>query len=102
MAEALPPDSLVLTHNPNMFLLWEKNAAQASIATSDHVHMDHLFTRYKGGVYFHFNFWCNVSDPMQQSFCKNLLKKYETTEVLSFSEQNYRYILYKLEALVLN
>lgn len=97
MAEELPPHSLILTHNPNMFLLWGKNAAQASIATEPSGHMSHLFNRYRGGIYFHYGFWCNVSDPAQQSFCKNILKKYKTTEVLSFQEQNYKYFLYKLE-----
>ncbi len=97
MAENLPPDSLILTHNPNMFLLWGKNAAQVSIAAQDSSHMNHLFDRYKGGVYFHYNFWCNVSDPLQQSFCKNILKRFKTKKVMSFREQDYEYILYRLE-----
>lgn len=97
MAERLPPHSLVLTHNPNMFLLWGKNAAQASLATHEGGHMNHLFNRYRGGIYFHYNFWCNVSDPSQQSFCKNILKRYKTTKVVSFQEQNHEYALYKLE-----
>lgn len=97
MAEELPPHSLVFTHNPNMFLLWGKNAAQASIATQEVGHMEHLFDRYHGGIYFHYGFWCNVSDPAQQSFCKRILGLYESTEVMSFQEQDYRYGLYRLE-----
>ncbi len=58
MAQSLPPNSLILTHNPNMFLLLGKNAAQASIAAGDSERMNHFFDRYKGGVYFHYNFWC--------------------------------------------
>ncbi|MBL7212638.1 MAG: glycosyltransferase family 39 protein [Desulfobacteraceae bacterium] len=97
MAEKLPPNSLVLTHNPGMFLLWGKNAAQTSVATEDSGHMNHLFNRYRGGIYFHYNFWCNVSDPLQQSFCKNILRKFRTKKVISFGEQNYDYVLYRLE-----
>ena len=97
MAEKLPPNSLILTHNPNMFLLWAKNAAQASIATENSGYMNHLFNRYRGGIYFHYNFWCNVSDPLQQSFCKNILKRFKTKKIMSFQEQNYRYDLYRLE-----
>lgn len=96
MAQMLPPNSLVLTHNPNMFLLWGKNAAQASIATGTREHLKHLFGRYQGGVYFHYNFWCNVDDPLQQSFCKKILKRFDTEKVVSFKERDYTFVLYKL------
>lgn len=97
MAEVLPQGSIVLTHNPNMFLLWGKNAAQASLATEHRRYFNRFFYRYKGGVYFHYNFWCNVNDKLQNSFCKNILKRFDCTEVLSFKEKNYRYVLYKVE-----
>jgi hypothetical protein len=97
MAETLPPDSLVLTHNPNMFLLWGQSAAQASIATYDIGYLRNLYSQYEGGIYFHYNFWCNVSNPTQQSFCNNILNRFKTTEILAFQEQNYRYRLYKIE-----
>lgn len=96
MAQRLPPNSLILTHNPNMFLLWGKNAAQASVVTEDRGHINHLFNRYKGGIYFHYNFWCNVNDPSQQSFCKNILNEFKMRKIISFHEQNYEYALYKL------
>ncbi len=67
MAKLLPQDSVVLTHNPNMFLAWGHNAAQASLATEQQSAFTDFFSRYKGGVYFHFNFWCNVDDPLQRS-----------------------------------
>lgn len=96
MAEKLPPNSLVLTHNPNMFLLWGKNAAQASIATQDTPHLRNLFKRFPGGIYFHYNFWCNVSNVAQRSFCDNILEKFESTEILSFQERDYKYSLHKI------
>ncbi len=93
MAEILPDDSLVLTHNPNMFLLWGKNAAQASLATNS---FKDFSRRYPGGIYFHYGFWCNVDDPLQQSFCKNILGKFDCTLIVAFKEQNYKFELYKI------
>jgi len=97
MAKVVPDDALVLTHNPNMFLLWGKNAAQVSLATEHRSDFNRLFYRYKDGLYFHYNFWCNVPDPLQNSFCKNILKRYDCTLVVSFKEKNYKYELYKIE-----
>jgi len=96
MAEMLPENSLVLTHNPNMFLLLGKNAAQASAAVYNPEKMNSYFDRYKGGVFFHFNFWCNVSDPVQQKFCTDILDKYEHTKIAGWHEKGYDFILYKL------
>jgi hypothetical protein len=97
MAKAVPHDGVVLTHNPNMFLLWGKNAAQASLATEQPSYFKRFFYRYKGGVYLHYNFWCNVPDKLQNSFCTNILERYDCTPVMSFYEQNYTYELYKVE-----
>ncbi len=97
MAEVLPPESVILTHNPNMFLLWGKNAAQASLATEQRRYFSRFFHRYKGGIYFHYNFWCNVSDPVQNAFCKNILNKFDCTEIMSFKEKNYEFALYEVK-----
>ena len=97
MANVLPDDAVVLTHNPNMFLLWGKNAAQASLPTEQKNSFKRFFYRYKGGIYFHYNFWCNVPDKLQNSFCTNILERYDCTSVLSFKEQNYTFALYKVE-----
>jgi len=97
MAKLLPPDSIVLTHNPNMFLVWGHNSAQGSLATEQKSYFGDFFSRFKGGVYFHYNFWCNVDDPLQQSFCNNLLSWYKSTLIVQYQEKNYRYALYKIE-----
>jgi hypothetical protein len=97
MAKMIPDDSLVLTHNPNMFLLWGKSAAQASLATEHSRDFKRLFYQYRGGIYFHYNFWCNVPDPLQNSFCKNILEKFNCTLVVSYKEQDYKFELYKIE-----
>ena len=97
MAKVVPHDAIILTHNPNMFLIWGKNAAQASLATEQTAYFNSFSSRYKGGIYFHYNFWCNVSDPLQQSFCKNILDRFKCTPVMTFKERDYTYILYKME-----
>ncbi|MDY6952466.1 MAG: hypothetical protein SWE60_13210, partial [Thermodesulfobacteriota bacterium] len=96
MAELLPEDSMVLTHNPNMFLLWGKNAAQASIATHNEPLMDHFFQRYTGGVFFHYNYWCNTNDSREQAFCQNILDNYDHTSLAEYTERGYTFILYRL------
>src|SRR4029079_11769062 len=65
--ESLPPNSFVLTHNPSMFHLWKTAAAQMSMVTADRGGADRLFTQYSGGVYLHWNFWCNVPDQVQNA-----------------------------------
>lgn len=98
MFEALPGDGLVFTHNPNMFLFWGKSAAQASLlANSDEPQLAELRRRFPGGIFFHFNFWCNVSDPIQTSFCRAVLAKFPHREVLRYQERTYAYVLYKIE-----
>ena len=96
MLDYLPERSIVLTHNPNMFLLWGGNAAQASIATNNKPKINDFFERFTGGVYFHYNFWCNINDPVQQAFCNNILKKYKHEIVVKYKERNFDYVLYKL------
>jgi len=97
IAVLLPKNSVILTHNPNMFLVWGKNAAQASLVTERASYFKNFQARYPGGVYFYYNFWCNVSDPLQVSFCKNILNRYECTLIKEYREKNYRYALYKVE-----
>jgi hypothetical protein len=98
MLKSIPPNSIVFTHNPNMFLFWGVSAAQASIlAGYDQNGIISLKSNFPGGIYFHYNFWCNVSDPQQQSFCKSILDKFSHTEVVKFQERDYKYILYKID-----
>ena len=96
MFEMLPENSLVLTHNPNMFLLWGGNAAQAAIATNNKQQINHFIEKYTGGVYFHFNYWCNVDSPREQAFCQNILDNYDHEVVVKYSERGYDYVLYQL------
>ncbi|MCP4667288.1 MAG: hypothetical protein GY849_13080 [Deltaproteobacteria bacterium] len=54
-------------------------------------------TGYMGGVYFHYNYWCNTNNSREQAFCRNILKKYNHDPVVEYKERGYTFILYKLE-----
>jgi hypothetical protein len=98
VAAELPANSMILTHNPNMFHLWGHNAAQASIAANEENYLAAVLTpRYAGGVFFHWNFWCNVADPVQQSFCVGILNRFPHTLVREYRERDYRYAFYRLD-----
>jgi hypothetical protein len=98
VARDLPRNSFVLTHNPGMFHLWGISAGQASIASTEAGYAANaLAPRYAGGVFFHWNFWCNVADPLQQSFCTDILQRFPHTLVREQRERNYRYALYRLD-----
>lgn len=97
-ARMLPSNSIILTHNPSMFLVWGRNAAQASLATTDESWVRQVVPlRYGGGIYFHWNFWCNVADPAQNAFCQNVLARYPTKLIAERHERGYRYALYRIE-----
>jgi hypothetical protein len=97
MAEYVPIDSIVLTHNPSMWLLWGKDAAQMSIATNNRTHVERdYFSRYRGGVYLHWNFWCNVQDPVQNRFAKNVIRDFDSVLVAERDARGFRYALYRL------
>jgi hypothetical protein len=97
MSGELPRNSLVLTHNPSMFHLSGQNAAQLSLATTEPGYIQNtLMPRYAGGVYVHWNYWCNASDAMQQSFCDGALTHFHHTLVREYQERTNRYALYRL------
>jgi hypothetical protein len=93
----LPPNSIVLTHNPAMFHIWRVSAAQMSLIRSNPRQMEQLFTRYAGGVFLHWNYWCNVADPLQKSFCQAGLDGFPHELVASARERDYEYAIYRLQ-----
>lgn len=98
LVACLPENSMVLTHNPSLFLLAGKNAAQMSLVTTEKPYVDdHLFARYDGGVFLHWNYWCNVPDPLQSGFAETVLDLYVSTLVTNHSVRNFTFALYRLE-----
>jgi hypothetical protein len=96
MVAEVPEDGIVLTHNPGMIQVMGRSAAQTSIASQQPGRVDDLFHRFPGGVYFHYNFWCNVDDPVQNEFCRQVLANFKTRVILEESSGFYRYVLYRL------
>jgi hypothetical protein len=97
LVAALPPNSYVLTHNPGMFHLWGVNAGQMSLIVDQPGRLQFLAARYAGGVYLHWNFWCNVDDPVQQSFCRQALAVGTASVVREYRERDQRFALYRFE-----
>jgi dolichyl-phosphate-mannose-protein mannosyltransferase len=89
-------NSYVLTHNPGMFQVWGVNAGQMSLAVTNPAHLDDLASRFTGGLYLHWNFWCNVQDPVQREFCAKVLDLRGGEPVQEYRERDQHYILYRL------
>jgi len=98
MLKTIPRDGLVFTHNPNMFLFWGRSSAQASqLLAYDETGLQGLREEFPGGLYFHYNYWCSVDDPLQKSFCRSILERFSHREIASFKERDYTYVLYRLD-----
>jgi hypothetical protein len=97
LAADLPANSYVLTHNPGIFHVWGVNAGQMSLAVTNPDYLTLLGTRYAGGVYLHWNFWCNVDDQLQRQFCRSALAMRPVETVREYRERDQRFTLYRLQ-----
>jgi Dolichyl-phosphate-mannose-protein mannosyltransferase len=97
LAAQLPRNSFVLTHNPGMFQLWGISAGQMSRVIANPNYVDFLASRYTGGVYIHWNFWCNVQDPVQPEFCRKAIAVSPVEIVREYRERDQRYALYRMK-----
>jgi hypothetical protein len=99
VSETLPANSIVLTHNPHMFQLWGLNAAQMSIVSTNPTYItDTLARSYAGGVFLHWNYWCNTQDKLQRSFCSTALDRFPHEVLREYRVRDYRYVFYRLDA----
>ena len=96
-AAELPRNSYVLTHNPGMFHLWGINAGQMSRVIANPAYRALLGRRYTGGVFVHWNFWCNVQDPVQQEICRKALATGPSEMVKEYRERDQHYALYRIK-----
>jgi hypothetical protein len=95
-ARTLPPESYVLTHNPAMFHLWGVNAGQMSRVARLPAYAAVLERRYAGGIYLHWNFWCNVQDPTHPAVCRRAMSLGTTDPVMETRVRDQRYAFYRL------
>ena len=96
MLEHVPDDGVVLSHNPGMIQVMGRSSAQTSLATYQAERLDRFFHTFSGGVYFHYNFWCNVPDEVQNAFCTDVLANYRAEVIAEDTAGFYRYVLYRL------
>ena len=95
-AELLPDNSIIFTHNPNIFLLRKKSAIQSSSETYNPGIIERYLERFRGGVYVHFNYWSNVTDPAQRGFTEIIFNRYNCKTIREYYYRNYKYGLYKV------
>lgn len=95
-AVALPPESYILTHNPGMFQLWGNSAGQLPLMVLNPHYVQFLASRYPGGVYVHWNYWCNVQDPVHPEFCRKALALGPAELVREFTERDQRFAIYRI------
>jgi hypothetical protein len=96
-AAGLPPNSYVLTHNPAMFHLWGVNAGQMAIPANNPSYLEFLASRYTGGVYLHWNFWCNVQDPVHPALCRQVLAMRRGDMVREHVERDQRFAFFRMK-----
>jgi hypothetical protein len=94
--EKIPRRSIVLTHNPTMFLLWGQSAIQAYAGIHRPELIARLMKRYDGHVYFHENYWCNVASKPTRRLCQAIRDNYDLIEIDSATEQTHTYGLHKM------
>jgi hypothetical protein len=95
VAGQLPSNAYVLTHNPAMFHLWGINAGQMSIVLANPSHIEYLGRRYPGGVFLHWNFWCNVTDQSQRNLCRDVMAVKPVEPIREYVERDQRFAFYR-------
>ena len=95
-APKLPKDAYVLTHNPGMFQVWGVNAGQMSLAT-DARFLDELASRFGGGVYLHWNYWCNTDDPVHRALCTQVRGLRPMSLTYEFRSGDQRFAFYRMD-----
>lgn len=96
-ASLVPEDGIILTHNPNMFQMFGKNAAQLSLLAPPSPYAAHVLTpQFKDNIYIHWNYWCNTQSPVQVQFCIDVLGAYRTQLVAETKLRDQRFALYRV------
>jgi hypothetical protein len=94
-AEMLPSDGIVYSHDPCLFHIRGKNAAQMCILTPE-TDLGALQERYPGGIYMHWGYWCVTAAYGQDYYGQQILDSFVCEPAASFHERQYVYTLYRL------
>ena len=96
VAATVPSDGYLFSHNPNMFHVLGTSSAQTGIAVDRPGYVRGLLERYRGGVYFHWGFWCNVQDDVQRDLCRQVTETYDLEVVAERRHWYQHYLLYRV------
>jgi hypothetical protein len=55
-----------------------------------------LAGRFAGGLYVHWNFWCNTQDPEQSMICRSVMALGNTIPIAETRERDQRFAFYRL------
>jgi hypothetical protein len=66
-----------------------------SLVTGNPSYLQYLLTRYPGGVYLHWNFWCNITDAPQRELCDRARGLEPTEPFLEYRERDQRFAFYR-------
>ncbi len=92
----IPRDSVVLSQVPAMFAIWGQSAIQTYAGIEYPDLIERLLVKYRGHVYFHYNYWCNTQSRSHQRLCRAMREKYELVEIARKFEEDYEYGLYRI------
>lgn len=96
VAATVPRDGYLFSQNPNMFHVLGTSAAQTGIAVDRPGYVTELLERYRGGVYFHWGFWCNVQDDVQRDLCRRVTETYDVEIVAERRHWYQHFLLYRI------
>ncbi|MCM0605398.1 MAG: glycosyltransferase family 39 protein [Xanthomonadaceae bacterium] len=103
VASKISKDALIFSHNPSMWLILGVSSAQSSILS--HLLDQPLILRnqirvwrknYPGGIFFHWNFWCNTMDKVQVTFCQKIINGFKHKKVFEQVLNNKPYSVYEI------
>lgn len=96
-SKGLPADSLVLSHTPNLWVLWHRNSAQLSRIKEEPGFLNQMLQYYPGGVYVDWGYWCNVPFPEQNQYCDYARDVLSLSLVEDEKMGTMHYLLYKVQ-----
>ncbi|MBN1700025.1 MAG: glycosyltransferase family 39 protein [Spirochaetales bacterium] len=92
----MPGNSIIYTHNPNMFLIHKQSAVQTSSETYRPGIIEYHRQRFNDNVYIHYNYWSNFPNDLQRGFTELILNKYKYEIIKEYYYKQYKYGLYKI------
>lgn len=96
IASTVPGDGYLFSHNPNMFHVLGTSSAQTGVAVDRPGYVAGLLERYRGGVYFHWGFWCNTQDEVQRDLCRQVTEIYDLEVIAERRHWYQHYLLYRV------